>query len=597
MTSSLRRSFLLLIVGLLAIGPIMDGAGQMTREISSISLTETVALAAKENENDLPEPPPRPEVVNEASAIGDGISSLPSGASVAVLPVNGIIDEYTLVNMRHRVERAVTAGAAVIVFELDTPGGRVDTALDISKYIKSLSPQLTTIAWVNNEAYSAGILIGSACNHLIMSPASATGDCLPVSSVPGHQLSPGQHEKALSAVLEEFRDSATVNQYDYALFHAMCVRGVELYIIENVAGERRLVNQVDYAMMVKGESENNVLEAIQKALGMNSKQAGAPARDAATPDSIGNWKLVEQFHDGNLLLTVNQTRAMGVGLSKGIVKDRAQLETFLGAATVMDFPQTWLQGAAYWMTRPWMRALLVMMFFIGAFIELQTPGMGIGSIMALTALIMLLVAPFLISFGQVWHLIIFAVGFILLLAEIFIIPGFGIAGISGIVCMFTGLALMMMPSGTVGAVPESELWRQLQISVLWLLFSLIGVIVAFVVMVKYFGRLSIFNRLVLQDPHQAAIAEGNVSSYEQAVKGTSAEIDEMYKSVSGDEVIGQGEIKVGDRGTVTSQLRPAGRAQIAGQTIDVISIGQWVEQGHDVKVIEIHGNEIVVESV
>ena len=76
-----------------------------------------------------------------------------------------------------------------------------------------------------------------------------------------------------------------------------------------------------------------------------------------------------------------------------------------------------------------------------------------------------------------------------------------------------------------------------------------------------------------------------------------AEIDEMYKSVSGDEVIGQGEIKVGDRGTVTSQLRPAGRAQIAGQTIDVISVGQWVEQGHDVKVIEIHGNEIVVESV
>ncbi len=177
---------------------------------------------------------------------------LPSGSDIAVIPVSGLIYDFTFESLERRVDKALDGGASLIVIVLDTPGGVVTSALKISKYIKTLN--VPTVAWVHNEAYSAGIMLAAACDEIVMAKASATGDCAPI--VPGMNLEPTERAKALSPILAEFRDSANANGYDYAMFHAMCVLGVEVYLVEkdDGSGERRLVNQADYAVMVLGAS-------------------------------------------------------------------------------------------------------------------------------------------------------------------------------------------------------------------------------------------------------------------------------------------------------------------------------------------------------
>ncbi|MEM9883605.1 MAG: hypothetical protein AAF800_11875, partial [Planctomycetota bacterium] len=104
------------------------------------------------------------------------VSSLPSGANVAVIPVRGVIYDFTYESLQRRVDRAVNNGASVIVLEIDTYGGVVTAALDIAKYLKDPTRvPVPTVAWVNNKAYSAGIMIASACDEIVMAPASATG--------------------------------------------------------------------------------------------------------------------------------------------------------------------------------------------------------------------------------------------------------------------------------------------------------------------------------------------------------------------------------------------------------------------------------------
>ena len=100
---------------------------------------------------------------------------------------------------------------------------------------------------------------------------------------------------------------------------------------------------------------------------------------------------------------------------------------------------------------------------------------------------------------------------------------------------------------------------------------------------KHFGNLPFFNRLILKS-----------STLEAG--GASTPITAPNIHVSGDEVIGEGRIKVGAVGQTIAELRPSGRAEIDGQIIDVISQGEWIDTGQRVRVIEVQGNRIVVEA-
>jgi membrane-bound serine protease (ClpP class) len=560
--------------------------------IAATGLTATWGPAAGEDAGNATDPDePTPQASEFVGAPEDPPSSIPTGANVAVIRIDGMIYGFTLESLQRRVERALDRGATFIVIELDTPGGIVTDALKISKYIKTLS--VPTLAWINNEAYSAGIMIASACDQIVMSKSSATGDCAPIRM--GSDLAPTERAKALSPILEEFRDSATDNGYDYAMFHAMCVLGVEVNLVEHVeTGQRRLVNQADYQVMVKGLERDLANEQVEpdapppqtivveeKSVKVQAPQeTGKVSVEVATDDDRGKWKLIKQVHDGQTLLTVNQTRALEIGLSRKTISRKSELQTWLGAGQVRYIEQSWSEGLVAWLVHPAVRGVLIVALLMGAYMEFQSPGLGLPGAVALTALVVLLGSPFLVGLADFWHVLLFFVGFILLMIEVFVTPGFAVLGALGLLMMFAGLVIGVVPlPGGNFNVPNRVILQQLQTSALFALLGATLGCTGVLLLLHYFGSIPYLRKLVLDSAQTTQTA----GAHDAAV------------AVSGSEVLGSGAVTVGATGTVISELRPTGRAQIAGQAVDVVSLGQWIGVSSGVRVVEVHGNRIVVE--
>ncbi|MEM6855381.1 MAG: NfeD family protein [Planctomycetota bacterium] len=614
MKHRLRRAGLLLILLGLMLGqaePVSETQPEATAEPAA---SESVATEVPTNGDESPDEANTPALA-PPTAPGPRVSNLPSGANVAVIPIEGIIYNFTLDSLQRRIERALDPAnpncASVIVLEINTNGGQVAAALDISRYLKDPNEvPVPTIAWVKPKALSAGIMIAAACDEIIMAPAAVTGDCAPI--VPGMNLSPTERAKAFSPIAAEFKNSAGRNGYTYATFHAMCVLGVELYLIENPdTGERLVVNQADYAVMVNGDTSASAGIPIQSAAdpnagnnnsllpGGNSAGTLAPTNapmnlaeaEVYRPQDVGVWQPVVTLPSGKsapngrvhsgvgLLFTPDDVLAADIGLSQSTIQNDADLQRYLGAAQITRIDQSWSENFAGFLTKLWVRALLVVLLAIGVFLELQAPGLGIPGAVALLALVGLFGAPMIIGLADIWHILLFMVGLTLLVVEIGTGgASFGVLGIVGVIIMIGALVLSVVPTGG-GVMPTAGTWNQL-------LAALLATLVAFVLsgvgiglLMRYFGNIPALNRLVLADtqPSAAAVIEPT--------------------HLAGDEVLGGGKIAVGHTGKVLSTLRPAGEAEINGQIVDVTSLGQFLDPGTPVRVIEVTRFSIVVDEI
>jgi len=558
-------------------------------------------VEAPAEETAAPAPPPAAEVVDSAAptpppAPASALAALPSGSQIAIIPVNDMIYDFTLESLQRRVERALNGGADLIVLELDTYGGVVTSAIEICQYLNNAQEvPVPVVAWVNSKAYSAGILIASACDEIVMSSSSATGDCAPI--MPGQDMSPTERAKAYSPIETQFRDNAARHGYDLAMFHAMCVLGVKLYVVEHPeTGQRKVVNQVDYELMVHGRepSPQGFMGSLfgKGSAGADPEQIDAVTREVATDDELGEWVPVEtmpsgQFyakgliHSGNTLFTPNQTLAQDIGLSKATLSTQTELIQHYRAANATVVPQSWSENIAGFLTHPVVKGILVVALMLGAYIEFQTPGFGAGGTVAAVALIALLGAPFIVGLSDVWFVLVFLRGLVLLGIELIYTPTFGIMGIAGIGLMLAGLIFSAVPTtGGTLPLPPREMWDRLLQSTLWTFLGLVGGIIGTTLLTRYFGKVPGLNRLILGDAQLA---------YAQGVP---------VEPVAGDETIGEGKLKVGQLGRVSGTgLHPVGVAEFNGQRVDVVSLGNWIDPGRKVKVVEVHGNRIVVEAV
>jgi membrane-bound serine protease (ClpP class) len=505
------------------------------------------------------------------------------GATAAILPIHGEITDITSTSLKRRIDDAREKGATVIVFELDTPGGLVTSSIAIADQIKNLSG-VKTVAWVNTNAHSGGSIVAVACEEIVMAKSSRMGDSQVIMGGPGgvgavpEELQP----KAYTPVLAEFRASARLRGYDQVLCESFVLPQREVWWLENInTGEREFVFREEKLKRF-GEKE----EAKKD----DKEEKESDVEVTKDPDFVPEWKLVEKYHDPVLdmevetiqpvvrsdqLLEMSPGEAHAYGFSKGIVKDRSELRERYNLASITNYSLTWSETLAYWLTSIYVRGFLMVIIMLGAYVEFHTPGVGVPGLVALICLAIFVAAPYMAGLANVWEIVLIAVGVLLILLEVFVIPGFGIAGIAGIILVLMGLIATFVPDEPgrsfpiyLPSLPSTMQWLEMAIKTV--VSSMIVSLIGMYVLSKFLPRLPVFRMLVPANPTPSEVA-----------------VTDPYR----------GAARVGDTGRAEGPLRPAGKARFGSMLVDVVTQGEYLEADAEVEVIERRGNRVVVRSV
>ena len=250
------------------------------------------------------------------------------------------------------------------------------------------------------------------------------------------------------------------------------------------------------------------------------------------------------------------------------------METFAGEPMVLE--TLWSEELVRWLNSPAVMGVLVMLALLGVYIEFSTPGFGLPGLTAVICFAIIIGSKYLIGMANWVEVAIFFTGLILLMIEIFVLPGFGVVGFLGIICIFAGLFGMLVKNPPDKLPwPETQLdWRLFNEGVLGLLFGVVGFAILAWILAKYLPKMQFLSGLILI-PKQGGKAKISMT----------APPDERIAGVN-----------VGDIGEVVSTLRPAGKAKFGDCVVDVVAVAEFLDKGTKVEILEIHGNRVVVKA-
>ena len=465
---------------------------------------------------------------------------------VVVVPIKGEINGITARAIEKRFARAKREAVDTIVIRLDTPGGLVQSALDISKTIKS-AKDIHTLAYVDPNAYSAGALIAVACDQIVIKDLGTIGDCAPI--IMGGKLEGTEREKVESPVRAEFRRSAQKNGYNELLAEAMVSRNITVHQIQHIRTGR-----IEYVDELKAKKLTNY-----------GSESDTQRKD---------YKHLKEVVSSTELLTMTETEAKEYGFATAIVKDDSEVQSLLGVTDWELWNYDWGESLTAFLNSMQMTAILMGVGMLALYIALRAPGLGAPEIVAVCCFAIVFGSKYLAGIAEWWTIALFFIGIILLLVEVLVLPGFGVAGIAGGLCVLIGLLGMVMPKDPGPfPFPRTEIaWETFWGYVVWLIFGFFGFVVGALILAKYLPRIPKLGRLVLAEPTPAT-----------------------SMAVAGPPDIAPG-IDVGATGIAIGPLHPAGQVRIDNATVDVVTEGQLIDRGAQVQVIRREGNRIVVRA-
>ena len=477
--------------------------------------------------------------------IGTGAAAA-EGSSVYAIPIQGDIESSTAVFVRRNAEAALREGAQVLIFDIDTFGGRVDAALRISSYIGSIR-KARTVAFVRSGpdsmgvSWSAGALIAFSCSSIYMAPGTSIGAAAPVIMGADGQ-SQGAGEKTVSAVRSQMAALAEKNGHPPLLALAMVDADVELYELDE-DGELKIATAEETAALEKSR-----------------------------PGKITRVKTISAK---GKLLSLTAGEAERYGLSAGTASDMEALAGLLGAAgAVHEKTPSAADRVVIFLSSGAIQSLLILVGLVALFLEINSPGFGIPGTVAIIAFFTLFGSNALMGTVGSLEIILFILGIALLTVEIFILPGFGVAGISGIVLIGAAL-IFSMQDFVVPSLPWE--WDLMGRNFLTVFVGLLAAIAGIGVLALAGPRIKLFDRLTLKTRNEGTAA-GALSTTQAAAVDSSVPPNPL----------------TGKLGTARTTLRPSGRAEIDGTSYSVETEGLFVEEGTPVKVLYVQGSRIVV---
>jgi membrane-bound serine protease (ClpP class) len=460
-----------------------------------------------------------------------------------LIEISGPIFERFRWFINQRLDRAEAAGADLVIIKLTTPGGDLDASLEIARRLRDLD-WAKTIVWIPEESISGGAIVSFGCDRIYMKEGALIGDAGPIQMGMGFQFEHAE-EKIVSYLAEAIRDLAESKGRPGALAEAMVDRNLAVY-----SATDKTTGELVYLTQNQCDDE----------------------------DFIANYEVGPAVPEAgqNRFLTLAAERAVELSVAEKVFQDET---AFLAALQIDQLERTsmnWVDKLVFTLNRPWITALLLIAGFIGIYIEFAAPGISVAGLLSMFAFGIFFWSHFLGGTSGWLEVVLFILGITCLICEIFVLPGFGIFGITGLGLVV--LSLVMASQSFV--IPEgANQWGQFQTNLLTVLGCVLGVLVLLFVQVFLLDSIPGLNRFRLAAPEVGGANLGEVTGLTGLTGGLQR---------------AKPQVQIGMQGRAESDLRPSGKVMIDGQLLDVVTEGDYVEAQTPVEVVRVEGMSVTV---
>lgn len=455
-------------------------------------------------------------VISSLLASGNLYSNNQARALYFTIDLKKNVGSTTWIYIQKGFEEARKANANTIIIEMNTYGGEVSYADSIRT--KILNSDIPVIVFIDNNAASAGALISIACDKIYMSQAATIGAASVVDQT-GQKL-PDKYQSYMRATMR-----ATAEAH----------------------GKDTVVTGND--TVVKWKRNPLIAEAM-----------------------VDERTVVPNVADSGKILTFTTQEALKYGYCDGTAENIREIikkESGNQPYELVKFKPTAWDNIKGFLMSPFFQGILIMLIIGGIYFELQSPGIGFALGVAITAAVLYFAPLYIDGLAANWEIILFVVGLILIGLEIFVVPGFGITGISGIFLVVSGLILSLLNNVNFDFKPihpaDSSKAILTVIGGLTLGFGLI------IYLSNKIGSKGLFKKLALE---------------------TTLENKEGYIGVPT-----EGVNIVGKKGIAYTVLRPSGKVKADEKVYDAVSVnGVFIEKGTQIIVVRYETGQVYVES-
>jgi len=267
--------------------------------------------------------------------------------------------------------------------------------------------------------------------------------------------------------------------------------------------------------------------------------------------------------DSTQLVTLTSEEALKYEIADTLMNHIDDVFTYfdLQDADKIYLTSNWAEDVVRFLNNPIMSSILIMIGIFGLIAEIKTAGWGVPGTAGLIALSLFFGSSYILQLASIIEILMFVVGLGLILVEVFVIPGFGLAGIGGIILILASLFLSL-----VGQDPFLD-WDDVSNAIIQLSVSLLAALVLIFLLARFLPKSNIFKKFILSEEEKAT--EGYTSR---------TNLSEL----------------LGAEGKSLTTLRPAGTAEINGKRIDVVTDSEYIEHGKPIVVTAVEGMRVVV---
>lgn len=433
---------------------------------------------------------------------------------VYTFPINGDIMPAQQRLVSKCLTEAREQETDLVVIRMNTYGGLVNVADSIRTMILNYPTPIWV--YIDNQAASAGALIALAADRIYMHPGGSIGAASVVDQ--NGQPMPDKFQSFMRAT-----------------------------------------------MRATAESHGQVIERIE-----NGDTIRRWWRDPQTAEAMVGRTVADSTTVN--VLTFTSSEAVKNHFSEGTAfsLEETLAQGGVEAYTLTEYRPTTLDRLLAWLMNPVVQGIFVMMIVGGIYFELQSPGIGFALVVAILGAVLYFAPLYLEGVAQNWELILFIIGLVLLAVEIFVLPGFGIAGVAGIVAVILGLSFAAIDNDLLRHLPTGE------ITVGWILQPILIVIIA--ATAALIGGLLLSKRFLT----------GTTPLQRKVV--LTAEMAPEQGYVSHPQVASE---LIGKTAEVAAVLRPSGRVIIDGIYYDAIAEeGQFIPRGKQVIITRFEGGVV-----